>query len=287
MMSLPRWLERLFSYYRVPYEVHQHLPVHSANQLAHAEHVSGHRVAKPVFLALGTRPLMVVVPASARLDVGRVQEVLGRKDIRLAGEEEIAGWFKGCPAGAIPPVRLRSDLMILMDRSLAHLGTMLFAAGSSEEAVSMPFRAWYRMVRPGVGRFTQVNGQQARPRPLVLVVEDESDTNHLLCQLLERKGFASRGAVDGQAALALAAELRPSAILLDLMLPDMNGFDMYERMRSLGPIKLPPAVVVTALEDDAMRRRGQDLGADAYLTKPFFPDSLMRELDNVLADARA
>jgi DNA-binding response OmpR family regulator len=71
------------------------------------------------------------------------------------------------------------------------------------------------------------------------------------------------------------------------MLPYMSGFEMYQRLRHVGPLRLPPAVVVTALEDEAMRRLGYDLGADAYLTKPFFPESLMRELDNVLADARA
>jgi CheY-like chemotaxis protein/prolyl-tRNA editing enzyme YbaK/EbsC (Cys-tRNA(Pro) deacylase) len=276
----------------VPYQEHEHLPVYSANQLAHAEHISGHRVAKPVFLAAGNgpghRPVMVVVPASARVDVARVQEVVGREDLRVAGEDEIQAWFKGCRPGCVPALRLRSDEIVLMDRSLAHVGTILFAAGSPEHAVSMPFRAWYRMVRPGVGRFTaRENRTSSAQRPMVLVVEDEADTNHLLCQLLEKRGFACRGAADGQRALALAAELHPSAILLDLMLPDMSGFEMYQRMRQVGPLRLPPAVVVTALEDEAMRRLGYDLGADAYLTKPFFPESLMRELDSVLADATA
>jgi len=285
-MSLPRWLQRIFSRHHAPYEEHEHLPVHSANQLAHAEHISGHRVAKPVFLAGGKRPVMVVVPASTRVDVARVNQVLGMKDLRLAGENEIQAWFKGCDPGCVPPVRLRSDQIILMDRALASMGTILFAAGSSEHAVSMPFRAWYRMVRPGVGRFAEQDGHAGTP-PLVLVVEDETDTNHLLCRLLERRGFACRGAADGQGALALAAELRPAAILLDLMLPDMSGFEMYQRLRHVGPLRLPPAVVVTAMDDEALRQLGYDLGADAYLTKPFFPEALMRELDSVLADARA
>jgi CheY-like chemotaxis protein len=72
-----------------------------------------------------------------------------------------------------------------------------------------------------------------------------------------------------------------------LMLPDMSGYEMYERLRREGPLRLPPAVIVTALEDEAVRRRGFELGADAYLTKPYFPAMLMEELDSVLADARA
>ncbi len=286
-MALPRWLEKIFAHYQAPYQELQHLPVHSANQLAHAQQTSGHRVAKPVFLAGAARPITVVLPASASLDVERVGDVLGLPGLRLAGEDEIAGWFKGCAPGCLPPVRIRSDQVLLMDRSLAHLGNLLFAAGSHELAVSMPFKAWYRMTRPGVGRFARQDANGAAKPPLVLVVEDETDTNHLLCQMLERRGFRCRGVEDGQGALDLARELRPSAILLDLMLPDMSGFEMYERMRRLGPIKLPPAVVVTALDDDAMRQRGLELGADAYLTKPFFPESLLRELDGVLADARA
>lgn len=284
-MSVPRWLERIFSHYIAPYEVHQHLPVHSANQLAHAEHTSGHRVAKPVFFVGDGQPVTVVVPASTQVDPERVREVLGLKQLHLADEEDITGWFKGCSPGCVPPLRIRADQILVMDRSLASLGSILFAAGTSEVAVSMPFRAWYRMVRPGVGRFTKV--RHDGKRPMVLVVEDEADTNHLLCQLLEKKGYACRGAEDGQRALDLAAELRPAAILLDIMLPDMSGYEMYEKLRQVGPLRLPPAVVVTALEDEAVRQRGFELGADAYLTKPFFPAVLMEELDNVLADARA
>ena len=284
-MSVPRWLERIFSHYNTPYQVHQHFPVHSANQLAHAEHTSGHRVAKPVFFAAGAQPVTVVVPASTQVDTDRVRAILGRTDVHLASEDDIAHCFKGCNPGCVPPLRIRSDQVLLMDRSLANLGTILFAGGTSEVAVSMRFRAWYRMVRPGVGRFTRA--RQNGKRPMVLVVEDEADTNQLLCQMLEKKGYACRGAENGQSALNLAAELQPAAILLDLMLPDMSGYEMYERLRQVGPLRRPPAVVVTALEDEATRRRGFELGADAYLIKPFFPAMLMEELDNVLADARA
>lgn len=284
---LPQWLETLFTRHQVAYRKLEHLPARSAHQLAHAQGTSGHRVAKPVFLAGCGRPVAVVLPASASLDIEKVRDVLGAPDLRLASEEEIADWFKGCAPGCVPPLRIRSDQVVLMDRSLAHLGEVIFAAGSHESAVAMPFKSWYRMTRPGIGRFAREVADGAAHRPMVLVVEDEPDTNHLLCQMLERHGFSSRGVEDGQGALNLARELRPAAILLDLMLPDMSGFEVYERLRMLGPLRLPPTLVVTALDDDAMRQRGRELGADAYVTKPFFPESLLRELDSVLADARA
>ena len=229
-MAIPRWLTQILLHYGTPFEEHHHPPVYSALELAEAEHTTGWRVAKTVLLAGPEGPVGVVLPAAARLDLTRVQAVLGIPDLRLATEPEIAAWFKGCQPGAVPPLRLRGDERILMDRSLAHLGKILFPAGTPEDAVTVRFRDWYRAVRPGVGRFTVPapgsNGSNGRPR--VLVVEDEPATNELLCQLLEREGFTCRGVEEGQHALALAPEVQPSAILLDLMLPDISGFEVYE-----------------------------------------------------------
>jgi CheY-like chemotaxis protein/prolyl-tRNA editing enzyme YbaK/EbsC (Cys-tRNA(Pro) deacylase) len=241
-------------------------------------------VAKTVFLAGLGRPVGVVLPASARLDLARVQSVLGISDLRLATEAEITAWFKGCQPGAVPPLRLRGDEVILMDRSLGHLGKILFAAGTPQDAIAVRFRDWYRAVRPGVGRFalSESDAKHTNGRPTVLVVEDESATNELLCQLLEREGFACRGVEEGQSALALAPEVRPSAILLDLMLPDISGFDVCEKLRRVGPLKRIPIILVTALDDEACRRRGSQLGADAYLTKPFQPEALLAEVQGAL-----
>jgi CheY-like chemotaxis protein/prolyl-tRNA editing enzyme YbaK/EbsC (Cys-tRNA(Pro) deacylase) len=288
-MSTPRWLQRILTHYGVAYEEHHHPPVCSALRLAEAEHISGYRVAKAVFLVARNRPVAVVVPACARVDLASVQAVLGSADLRFASEEEISRWFKGCQPGSVPPLRLRGDQDILMDRSLACLGNILLPAGTQEDAVAMRFRDWWRMVGPGTGHFTlasngHANGQTA---PSVLVVEDEMDVNHLLCELLALKGFACHGVVEGQQALALAPKLRPSAIVLDLMLPDMSGFEVYERLQRTGSLQRTPVIILTALTDEASRQRGYQLGADAYLTKPFTPDTLVEELHTALADAQA
>ena len=168
-MSVPLWVKRILDHTGVPYREHHHPPVATASHLAHAEHVPGRRVAKTVLLVAGKRPVAVVLPATARLDLGRVKAVLGEEDLRLATEAEIGTWFKGCEPGSVPPLRLRGDECILMDRSLAHLGPLLFPAGRQEEAVEVFFRDWYRAVRPGVGRFARpANGfgdGPPRPRP--------------------------------------------------------------------------------------------------------------------------
>lgn len=288
-MAVPQWLKRILNHHQVPFEERHHPPVYSASHLAQAEHVSGYRVAKTVFLSAGGWPVAVVLPACSRLDLERVRGVLGRSELGFASEDEIAGWFKGCHPGAVPPVRIRADQCLLMDRSLAHLGGMLFAAGSPEVAVLVRFRDWYRAFLPGVGRFAlteDVSGNGAGS-PSVLVVEDEIDTNSLLCRLLERQGLVCHGAHEGKQALAMAAETRPSAILLDLMLPDVSGFEVYEQLRRTGPMKRIPVIVVTALDDEAARQRGSKMGADVYLTKPFLPETLVAEMEDLLADARA
>lgn len=286
-MSMPQWLRRILDYHGVPYRELHHLPVFSALHLAEAEHVSGHRVAKPVLFRAHGCPVMVVAPASARVDVARVQQVLGEPDLHLASEADVQNWFKGCAPGCVPPLRLRRDQRILMDRSLAHLGDVLFAAGTPEDAVLMRFRDWYRAVRPGVGRFVEASpvSSNGHPDSSVLVVEDESETNQLLCALLQREGLSCVGVLEGQQALDAACVRRPSAILLDLMLPDMSGFEMYERLRRVGSLRRIPCIVVTALDDEATRQRSRQLGADAYLLKPFLPQQLLSEVQEVLADA--
>ncbi len=284
-MAVPRWLKLIFAHYGVAYEEHHHPPVATAQELAEVEHVSGYRVAKAVYLDDHGHPLAVVLPACARLDLERTRRVAGNPNLCLATEAQIAGWFKGCQPGSVPPVRLRSDERIFMDRSLAHLDRILLPAGTPEDAVVVRFRDWYRAVRPGVGHFIETANGHAPARPTVLVIEDEPVTNTLLCEVLNNEGYACHGAEDGQHALDLAARIHPDAILLDLMLPDLNGFEVYERIRRTGPLKRVPVVVVSALDDEASRKRGRELGIDAYLTKPFMPDTLVSELHEVLEPA--
>jgi CheY-like chemotaxis protein/prolyl-tRNA editing enzyme YbaK/EbsC (Cys-tRNA(Pro) deacylase) len=286
-MSIPRWCEHILDYHGVAYKELHHPPVFSASRLARAEHVSGRRVAKTVLLNARNHPVAVILPACARLDLGRVQAVLGAEGLSLATEGEIAGWFKGCHPGCVPPLRLRTDELLLMDRSLAHLKEMVFAAGTPEDAVAVRFRDWLRAVRPGVGSFALPADEAATPEPpLVLIVEDEADTNQLLCRLLEREGVVCHGVEGGSEALAAAQKVRPAAILLDLMLPDMSGFEMYERLQRNGPNQHIPCIIMTALDDEASRRRGEQLGVDVYMTKPFRPRALVTELQDILSATR-
>jgi CheY-like chemotaxis protein len=110
---------------------------------------------------------------------------------------------------------------------------------------------------------------------VALVIEDEEDTGELLAEILRRRGFAPAHFTEGRPALARAREVRPDLILLDLMLPDIDGYEVCERLkeeRATNPIAV---VMVAARHLPADRLRGLQAGADGYLVKPFTAGQLL------------
>ena len=106
----------------------------------------------------------------------------------------------------------------------------------------------------------------------ILIVEDEKNIVDILSFNLGREGYETLEAYDGQTGLQLAMEQDPDLVLLDLMLPKMNGFDVCRELRSAG--RSTPVIMLTAREEENDKVLGLELGADDYITKPFS----MREL---------
>lgn len=106
----------------------------------------------------------------------------------------------------------------------------------------------------------------------VLIVEDEQNIVDILAFNLSREGYDTMEAYDGTTGLQLALEHNPDLILLDLMLPGMNGFEVCRKIRETG--SSIPILMLTAREEEADKVMGLELGADDYITKPFS----MREL---------
>jgi len=106
----------------------------------------------------------------------------------------------------------------------------------------------------------------------ILVVEDEKNIVDILVFNLNREGYTTLEAYDGQAGLRCALEEDPDLILLDLMLPKLDGFEVCRSIRSAG--KTTPILMLTAREEETDKVLGLELGADDYITKPFS----MREL---------
>ncbi len=106
----------------------------------------------------------------------------------------------------------------------------------------------------------------------ILVVEDERNIVDILTFNLQREGYDTLEALDGAAGLRLALEQDPDLILLDLMLPKLNGFQVCRTLREQG--RATPIIMLTAREEETDKVLGLELGADDYITKPFS----MREL---------
>jgi DNA-binding response OmpR family regulator len=101
----------------------------------------------------------------------------------------------------------------------------------------------------------------------ILIVEDEPDIVMGLRDALEFEGFRILSTGLGQEAIRLVAEQRPSCVVLDLMLPDVNGYQVCERIRSSDP--LVPIIILSARSQESDKIRGLEAGADDYVTKPF------------------
>jgi Ala-tRNA(Pro) deacylase len=134
----------------VAFEVHQHRPVYTAQEVAAEEHVSGDEMAKPVVVHANGNYVMCVLPASYKLDMERVAAVLKAKKVRLADEGELAKLFPDAEVGAGPPIGSLYNLPTLVDEHLAKTEQIVFQAGTHREAIRMKYRDWERLAGPTV-----------------------------------------------------------------------------------------------------------------------------------------
>jgi CheY-like chemotaxis protein len=120
----------------------------------------------------------------------------------------------------------------------------------------------------------------------VLVVEDEPDMNNLVAQVLTAYGYEPVQARSGEQALHILSERLPDAVLLDLMLPGLSGYEVCRRLKGNRATNLIPVLMLTALDRAVDRRHGYETGADDYVTKPFSPQGLVSRLEACVASCR-
>ncbi|MQY15471.1 Alkaline phosphatase synthesis transcriptional regulatory protein SphR [Streptomyces sp. RB5] len=113
----------------------------------------------------------------------------------------------------------------------------------------------------------------------ILVVDDDPTVSEVIAEYLGRAGHTVDRAADGPSALVRADAVRPDLVVLDLMLPGMDGFAVCARLRARGPV---PVIMLTARGDEDDRIAGLELGADDYVTKPFSPRELVLRVESVL-----
>jgi two-component system KDP operon response regulator KdpE len=116
-------------------------------------------------------------------------------------------------------------------------------------------------------------------QPLVLVADDEPRITKLVSIALGEEGFRVVTANGGEEALAKAEEVRPDIVLLDIVMPDLDGIEVMRQLRERRPV---PVILLTAKGSTADKAKGLDLGADDYIAKPFHPDELAARVRAVL-----
>ena len=123
-------------------------------------------------------------------------------------------------------------------------------------------------------------------KPRILLVDDEADTFEVLGFKLRESGFDPIQAADGRAALAKARAERPALIILDLMLPEIDGLDVCRLLKRDPSTATIPIIMLTAKAAETDRIVGLEIGADDYVTKPFSPRELVLRIKKLLARAR-
>jgi two-component system OmpR family response regulator len=133
-------------------------------------------------------------------------------------------------------------------------------------------------------------GPAPRPRvrgPLVLIIEDTTDLRDLFAAELATDGFLVIDAVDGEVGLEKAQRFRPDAIVLDLMLPGINGFNVARMLRGDERTRDAAIVAVTALSSERLRAMALEAGCDSCLTKPVLGAAVVAELMRLLVARRS
>lgn len=125
-----------------------------------------------------------------------------------------------------------------------------------------------------------------RSRPLVLIADDDPDILLLLSLTLERDGYEVVVATDGLRALEAAFERVPHLIVLDLMMPGIDGLEVTRRLRAEAATRDVPIVIVTAFAEDTQAAKALEAGADLYLKKPFSPRDLLSKTASLVLERR-
>jgi DNA-binding response OmpR family regulator len=125
------------------------------------------------------------------------------------------------------------------------------------------------------------------PRRRVLLVEDEAHMMELLKYRLEENEFDVATASDGFAALSRVRDFKPELIILDLMIPKIDGFTICRMLKYNDEFRQIPVIILSARSTDEDIRRGMSMGADAYVTKPYEPAVLLAKVNELLTKASA
>lgn len=132
-----------------------HSPAYTAQEVAASAHVKGKDLAKTVMVSVDGKPVMIVLPASQRVDFQVLREVTGGQNVVLASEAEFRELFPDCEAGAMPPFGNLYGMDVYVSPKLAEDDEIAFNAGSHTELMKLRYADFERLVKPRVAAFAQ------------------------------------------------------------------------------------------------------------------------------------
>ena len=123
--------------------------------------------------------------------------------------------------------------------------------------------------------------------PKILIIEDDEQSSYMLTFLFESNNYDIIQSIDGIDGIAKAKNFKPDAILLDIQLPGMNGYDVIKTLKKNNDTKNIPVVVVTALAMNGDRSKAIEAGADEYIAKPIDPETFISQIESFILFSRS
>lgn len=153
-MTILKKLKDYLEKNQVSYEVGIHQEVFTAQEIAAAQHVPGSEMAKVVMVKADGKMVMLVLPASYRVELRKLKDVLDCKKVGMAKEKEFQDLFPDCEVGAMPPFGNLYNMEVWVDKVLTEDASIVFQAGNHIETMRIKYSDYVRLVNPKVGDFS-------------------------------------------------------------------------------------------------------------------------------------
>ena len=160
-MAIPQRIRDYLDSQNVPYETLHHSQAFTAQEVAHSLHVSGKKCVKAVVAEGDNKTVIVVMPASHRLNLQELKAALKVNQLEMLVESELVGLFPDCDLGAVPPFGNLYGIDVWVDRAVASTEKILFCAGTHEDCIRMRYSDFAKLARPFVGHFSELGMAQA------------------------------------------------------------------------------------------------------------------------------
>ena len=160
-MAIPQRIRDYLDSQNVSYEAIHHSQAFTAQEVAHSLHVSGKKCVKAVVAEADHKIVIVVMPASHRLNFQELKSALKVNQLEMLVESELVGLFPDCDLGAIPPFGNLYGIDVWVDRAVASTEKIVFCAGTHEDCIRMRYSDFAKLTRPFVGQFSELGIAQA------------------------------------------------------------------------------------------------------------------------------